>query len=100
MRVGECGKIITCATGYDMSGNSELTLVFTKPDNTTLTVTTATGVTAPAVALGSLSASEYFSYTTAAGDIDQAGTWTVQGTYDDATPKTFISDIATFTVDA
>ena len=81
-----------------MSGSSELTLVFTKPDKTTLTVTTSNGVTAPAQALGSLNASTYFSYTTAAGDIDQAGTWTVQGTYNDATPKTFISDSANFTV--
>lgn len=99
MRVGECGKTITCATGYDMSGNTELTLVFTKPDNSTLTKTTASGVTAPAQALGSLPASTYFSYTMGAGDIDQDGAWTVQGTYDDATPKTFISDVATFTVD-
>jgi hypothetical protein len=99
MRVGECGKIITCATSYDMSGSTELTLVFTKPDKTTLTVTTSNGVSAPGQALGSLSASTYFSYTTAAGDIDIKGTWTVQGTYNDASPKTFISDIATFTVD-
>ncbi len=105
MRVGEHGKKIRCLTladgntGYDMSDSTELTLVFTKPDGSTLTKTTATGVTAPAVAIESILASTYFEYTTIEGDIDQDGEWSVQGKYEDATPKCFISGTDTFTVD-
>ena len=99
MKLGEYGKIITCAASFDMSGSSELTLVFTKPDGSNLTKTTADGVTAPAQAIGSLSASTYFSYTTVEGDIDQAKDWQVYGMYDDSTPKHFISKTANFTVD-
>ncbi len=105
MKVGEWGKKIRCSTqsqgntGYDMSGNTLLTLIFTKKDSTKLTKTSAEGVTAPAEAFGTWPASTYFEYTTIQGDIDLDGAWDVYGIYDDGT-KRFISKSARFTVDS
>lgn len=76
-----------------MSGYTGLTLIFTKPDGTTLTKTEASSnaVDAPAVALisdpdlGDQPASTYFEFSSIASDFDQPGTWYVCGIYTDAT---------------
>jgi len=107
LKVGEIGKTIRVNAGFDMSGNTDLQLIFTKPDATTLTVNKAGGVSAPAVAATgtdsdgvaySYNANEYWEYDTTSGDIDQQGEWSVHGKYIDATPKDFCGDTATFTV--
>lgn len=98
IKVGEIGKTIRINAAFDMSGNTNLKLVFTKPDLTTLTVEKAGGVSAPAVAASGFNANEYWEYDTASGDIDQAGTWKVHGVYIDGSPKEFCGDTATFTV--
>ena len=104
LHVSEVGKSIVVNAGYDLSANTSLSLVFTKPDQTTLTVTS--GVTAPASTLvvtidgvsTTLNANEYWLYATASGDLDQAGTWSVHGKYVDASPKDFCGESSTFTV--
>lgn len=104
LKVGEIGKTINVNADFDLSGNTDLKLVFTKPDLTTLTVDKAGGVTAPATPYTDpdtgevFAANEYWSYNTSSGDIDQAGSWKVNGRYIDATPKDFCGDVATFTV--
>ena len=105
IKAKEVGKIFRYATGFDLSGSTGLTLVFTHSDGTTFTLTEATtpAVTAPASPvvdddLGSLNASEYMQFTTIATTFVLSGTWTVCGVYSDATPKAFAGLTATFTV--
>ena len=103
LKVGEYGKTIRVDSDFDLTANTELTLVFTKPDGTTLTKVKADGVSAPGVDVTSpagelFAANEYFEYDFASGDLDQAGRWFVRGEYDDATPKIFIGDTVEFTV--
>lgn len=92
MNAGEYGVAFRLAVGYDISGFSSLSLVFHKPSGATLTVDDDDGVSAPATAAtGTLptgqpytyDANEYFQYTTADGDIDEEGKWTVCGIYVD-----------------
>lgn len=98
MNAGEYGVIFRLGVGFDLSANTALSLTFTRPDNTTLTVSNPS-VTAPNSAGGSFSADQYFQYTFADGDVGSgdAGDWTVRGTYTDGS-KQLISDAATFTV--
>lgn len=105
LKVGEIGKIIRIDTDYNLSANSELTLVFTKPDGSTLTKTkTLDNVTAPAVDATDPDTSEVFlanqyaEYATASGDLDQSGQWAVRVEYEDATPKKYIGDTSAFSV--
>jgi len=104
IRQGEVGKIIRVNAKFDMTSNSQLTLVFTKPNLALLSVNKASGVSAPGVNVTNpdtgevLNANEYFEYTTQSGDLDQSGSWTVKGEYDDVTPKHFIGDTDRFTV--
>lgn len=104
LKVGEFGKILRLDTNFDMSANTELTLVFTKPDGSTLTKTkTVDSVSAPGIEVTDpdgvvFSANEYMEYDFVSGDLDQAGRWFVRAEYDDATPKNFIGDTVEFTV--
>lgn len=100
LHVNDVGKLFRLATSFNMSAATSLTINFTKPDGTTLSVTT--GVTAPAAAitdpdLGALAASEYMQYSIVATNIDQAGVWRACGIYTTAT-ESFSSAEATFTV--
>ncbi len=103
IKATEVGKIFRYATGFDMSSSTALSLKFTHSDGVTTFTATNPAVTAPATIvvdpdLGSLAASTYMEYLTTGNDFTISGTWTVCGTYTDATPKVFIGDDATFTV--
>lgn len=103
LRVGEVGKTIRADCNFDLSSYSELTLKFTKPDGTTVSKTTADGVTAPGSEVTDsdgnvFSASEYMEYDFESGVLDQSGQWTVQPIYNDAVPKTFKGEPKTFSV--
>lgn len=107
LKVGETGKTIRVASGFDMSSNTELTLTFYLPDDsaTVVTKTTADGVTLGAgvtdETLGALNANEYVDYEVESGLLTVAGTWKVTLTYTNtsATPDdVFIGDCASFTV--
>ena len=90
MRVSEWGVIININVGVDASAATEVGIIFTKPDGTTLTVDSTDGVTVGAVPLTAdcdviYAADEYLIYTTVTGNIDQAGDWYVRGFVDTAT---------------
>jgi len=103
MRVNEYGVIFRFSVGYDISAETELSLVFTKPDGTVMpakvTPDVSVGVTPVVTTLGTFAANEYVNYTFVSGDIDQAGVWTAQLTYDEGATIRLISDKAQFTVD-
>ena len=85
IKVGESGKTFRVNAGFDLSSNTSLDLIFTKPDGTEVTITDAR-VSAPAVNvtdddLGALTASEYFEFSTLSTDFDVAGVWRVYGKY-------------------
>jgi len=102
IKATEVGKTFRYSTKFDMSSSTALDLKFTDPSGNTTTISNPR-VTAPATPitdpdLGSLLASEYMEFTTQATDFTEGGTWTVCGTYTDATPKVFIGNDATFTI--
>ena len=105
LKVGEFGKILQMGTSFDMSSNTALNIIFTKPDQTQLTVTNP-GVTAPAVQVTvdvngvptTFEANEYFQYAFVTGDLDQAGTWIANGVYIEGSTKRFCGDPFVFTV--
>lgn len=102
MNVNEYGVQFVLGVSFDMSANTGLSLIFTKPSGDVLTVTNpavtiaASPVTTTA---GVFAANTYFLYTFVSGDVDEAGSWTVRGTYDASGPVHLISDAATFTID-
>lgn len=103
LKVGEVGKTIVVSTEYDMSGYTELSIIFTLPDTSTVTKTTADGVTAPAIplddeTLGELPASTYLAYDVEAGLLTAAGSWQLYAKYEDGSPKTFYGDPVEFQV--
>ncbi len=101
MNVGEYGIAFNLNVNYNISGFTALSLVITRPDATLITRTNG-DVTAPAVPLvttdmGTFAANEYAKYIIQAGDLTEAGEYTVRLTYTDAT-KRLVSDQTSFTV--
>ena len=102
VRQDEVGKILLINAKFNMSGNTELKVVFKNPDQTVLEKTSADGVTAPAVDVTveidgveqTFLANQYWQYITITGDLDQAGSWTFHGEYSDGTPKDFSGDVS------
>lgn len=101
MNLSEFGVPFLFSTGYDMSANTSISIAFTKPDGTILTVTNP-DVTVPAMDVettdGLFLAHQYVSYTFEDGDVDQVGVWSARVIYDDAAPRHLTSDISQFTV--
>jgi hypothetical protein len=91
---------------FNLSGNSELRMVFRKSDGSIVEKLKADGVTAPAVDLTicvgdteqTFLANEYFQYSTEAGLLDITGPWQIHGEYVDLTPKDLSGDVSNFTV--
>lgn len=104
--VGDTGKRIRVNADFDMSSNTELSLIFTKPDDTTVTKTTADGVTLGTVAvtdddLGSLNANEYVYYDIEASLIDTSGLWKLYLKYENTSANPddiFFGSTSKFTV--
>jgi len=103
----EVGKLFVINAAFDLSGNTELNMVFKKPDGTIITKASADGVTAPAVPVTVdvdgvstvFLANEYFQYPSEVGLLTPAGTsWEVYGVYIDGTPKNFAGDVSLFDV--
>ncbi len=80
--VGEVGKIINLNTCTDISAATDVEMIFTKPDDTTVTKGMADGVAigaAPYTAECEIyAANEFIEYTIEAGLIDQDGDWYVR----------------------
>lgn len=93
IRQGETGKVFRVKANYDMSSNTELTLLFYKPDGTTVTKTKTGGVVTLGTSavsdtdLGTLAANTYVEYILESGFADQSGTWSVYLTYTNTTPN-------------
>ena len=106
IREDDIGRIFAVNASFDLSGNTELRVVFKKPDGSVVEKLGADGVTAPAVDLvicvnGSVKtflANEYFQYSAEAGLLNATGQWTIHGEYVDATPKDLSGDVSSFTV--
>ncbi len=107
VKEGEIGKLIVINAGFNMSGNTELRMVFKKPDGTEVTKLKADGVSAPAIDITidlngvetTFNANEYWQYPTQSGLLTPSGTgWKVHGEYVDNTPKDLCGDTSNFTV--
>lgn len=103
LKATEIGKTVVYATSFDMSGNTTVELKLTAPDGTESTILDArilTPATPLVVAvLGTLASSTYMTFLTESTDFPVAGDYTICGTYNDATPKTFYGDDAIITVE-
>jgi len=82
----ETGRTLRVNAGFDMSSNTELSLIFTDPDGTSTTKTTSDGVVLGTVGvtdadLGALTADQYVEYPIESGLLSKAGRWCVQVLY-------------------
>jgi len=106
IKENDIGKTILINASFDMSGSTDLNIVFKQPDGTLVTKTASDGVTAPATPITVdvdgvetvFAANEYFSYDTEAGLLTPSGEWSLYGVYIDGTPKNFAGDVSLFTV--
>lgn len=98
MNVNEYGVVLQFGVSFNMAQETSLSLTFTKPDLTTLTVAASLGNTPIVTPLGTFAANTYVTYTFLQGQVDQAGSWSVRLTYKDATPAQLISTVGRFTV--
>lgn len=101
MNVNEYGIILQFGVGFDISSFATLSIAFTKPDLTTLTVTNplvAIGAVDVVTTEGTFTAGTYATYTFQNGDVNQAGAWSARLTYTDATPRKLISNVVRFTI--
>jgi hypothetical protein len=98
MNVNEFGVNLQFEVSFNMAAFTSLSLTFTKPDLTTLTVTPALGIVDTTTPLGVFAADTYVVYTFLAGQVNQAGNWSARLTYQDGSPAQLISTPGTFTV--
>jgi len=109
MKVGETGVTIRTNLGFDSSSNTELTNVFIRPDGTSITKTSADGVTLGTTTITqkvndvdtTFTANEYTEYESE--DIfNVSGAWKSYGIYDNtgSSPSDhFIGDTFELTVE-
>ena len=104
MNLNEYGVAFVFSTGFNMSAFTSISITFTKPDLTTLTVSSPS-VTVPNTPLtttdGIFAANEYAQYYFVTGDVNQVGEWSARVIYNNtgASPSQhLISDIGTFTI--
>ena len=100
MNAGEYGIAFALNASYDMSANTNLILIFTRPDKSVLTVTkpqVVLGTTPLTTNDGTFLANQYVTYVTAPGDFDLEGKYMVRLDYFTPGVK-LITDPYTFTV--
>ena len=106
VRKDDIGRIFAINANFDLSSNTELRMVFKKPDLTVVEKLTADGVSAPATPLTidvggvetTFLANEYWQYSSESGLLDATGGWSVHGEYVDGTPKDLSGDVSNFEV--
>ena len=88
IRVGEAGVRHLMAMSFDMSSNTSLALVYTKADQTTLSVTPTLGGTSQSINSLTVAANEWVYYDFVPGDIasGEDGTWTAEFIYTNTGP--------------
>lgn len=102
MNVGEYGIAFNLNVGYDISGNTALTLTFTRPDGSTFIKSNpqvSVGGSPLTTDIGTFAANQYAACLFADGDLTEPGTYGARLTYTDVT-KRLVSDPVTFTVNA
>ena len=82
---GEYGRLMKFGVQFDLSGATSLSIVFTRPNGTILTVPATFGTVPIQSQTETFLANQYCSYTFASGDLDQAGIYTARVSYTDAT---------------
>jgi len=102
MNVGEYGIVLYMNVNFDISGYTALSLVVTRPDDTTFTRTHASSIVSVggsplSTDLGTFDANEYIAYTIQSGDLTVDGQYNARLTYTDAS-KRLVSDAAAFAV--
>lgn len=86
IRVGEAGKRHRISTSFDMSSNTSLALVYTKPDDTELSVAPTLGTSPETIGGLTAAANTWVFYDFVPGELDIAGTWTAEFTYTNTAP--------------
>jgi hypothetical protein len=82
IRVGESGKRHRINCKFDMSSNTSIGFVYTKPvTGSTLTVSGVLGTTAETIDGVAAAANTWAYYDFVPGDVDEAGAWDLQITY-------------------
>ena len=102
IKATEVGKIVRCATGFDLSSKTTLEVTITDADGTEVLVgdgniTLDVGYTDPT--LGEITANEYAQFSTTALHFPSAGSYSLYVTYTTAT-ETYYSDAATISIGA
>lgn len=97
MNAGEFGRVLNFATQFDMSAATSLSIVFTKPNGTTISPTAVIGIASLQAPTSTFLPYQYVSYTFANGDLDQSGTYTARVSYTDAS-KHLLSPLVRFNV--
>lgn len=104
MNVNDYGILYAFFTAYDMSAFTGISITFTRPDKTTLTVADP-AVSVPPTPLvtpgPTFPANQYAAYVFVEDDVTIAGTWTARVTYlNDGVdpPERFISNVGSFVV--
>lgn len=98
MNLNEYGVVLQFGVSFNMVSETSLSLAFTKPDGTTLTVPAVLGIVDISTELGTFTGYTYVTYTFTSGQVDQTGQWSVRLTYKDASPAQLISTPGYFTV--
>lgn len=98
IKVGESGKLIAYNANFDISAFTLLEIILTDPNGTSVTITSADRVSAPAtngtfkaIVAGvetdvTYTANEYMQFTSLAADFAVKGTWTMCGKYTNTVP--------------
>ncbi len=85
-RVGESGKEHRISVQFDMSNNTSIDFVYTKPrSGALLSVSGVIGTTQETIDGNVVAANFWASYEFKPGDLDEAGTRNLQVTYNDTT---------------
>lgn len=111
VRENEVGKNFVINADFDLSGNTELRMIFKKPDGTLVTKLKTDGVSAPTVPrtvkVGTppnevdvtFEANKYWLYPSEAALLTPVGAnWQAHGEYVDGTPKDLSGDPVLFDV--
>jgi len=102
IKAAEIGKVVRYFTNFDMSAKTSLEIHITWPDGTMVVVGNSRITLSSTIIvdpdLGQMDGNTYMIFSTLATDFPEAGTYTICGVYNDATPRTYYGDKATIVV--
>ena len=81
IRVNESGKQHRIRTDFDMSSNTSLSIVYTKPSGAELSVSGTLGTTQVTIDGVTVAANQWLFYTFQPSELDEAGDYQVEVTY-------------------